>query len=179
MFYALLEAVFAQLFPVIPALQVGLISFGVFRITLPELFLFLTGQLEAHLFRDCGCDPFLHVQDVGEFAIVPLTPNLRAVGNINQVSLDTQVVTKLHYFPGQYGINAQFASDFLRINIFTLVAKHRGARQDTQLGQLREAVVDAFGDAVANIFRIGISGRVDERQDRHCGVVPRAYNLFI
>src|SRR5215472_13748026 len=58
----------------------------------------------------------------------------------------------------------QIAPGLLGIGLFSFVAEHRTARYYTQVPELREIVDQGLGDAVAQIFGVGIGAVIGEGQ---------------
>ncbi len=56
----------------------------------------------------------------------------------------------------EHGLYTQILTNLLDINRLAFVVKCYTARNHSQIWQLGQAVVDAFGDSVGNIFRVGI-----------------------
>src|SRR5215468_6477371 len=61
----------------------------------------------------------------------------------------------------------QIAPHFLRIGRLPFITKDRVSRYYGNVWEFREAVNQALGDAVAEVFGLGIITHVDERQDRN------------
>jgi hypothetical protein len=78
-----------------PTLAVILKGFEVLRGTLRKLLSLGTAQLQAQFLGNLSCDPFLDREDIGEFAVVLLTPKLRSICDVYQVSSDRQIVALL------------------------------------------------------------------------------------
>ena len=70
--------------------------------------------------------------------------------------LHLQRVFRLTHTPRQHRTHVQLAPDRLRVNLTTLVAEGRRARDDPQLPQLGQAVNERLGDSVREIFRVWI-----------------------
>ena len=88
------------------------------------------------------------------------------MSHVHQFRLDIQAVAALYHLPSEDRPDMEVLPHFARIRFLTLVDVHKGTRHYTQLGQLREVVDEILGDAVAEIFGIGIGTYVHERH--HC-----------
>src|ERR1700693_2401091 len=73
----------------------------------------------------------------------------------------------------EYGLYFQLSSHGLRVSLLAFVMKNRAARHDFKGGQLGEAVVNTFGNAVAEIVGVRVVVEIFKRQhgDRLCGNV--------
>src|SRR5215831_18525734 len=103
-FKCLLEIIGAQLqsceralVPVKASLQIRLIGSSVLGLPARELGLFAAGEFKPQLLSDLARNLFLHVKDVGEFAVVMLAPQLRLPLSIDQLNRNDQTVTRLPY----------------------------------------------------------------------------------
>ena len=86
------------------------------------------------------------------------------VANVNQLGADRYVTAALHNPSRQ---NCSYAQLFPRhewVGLFPLVAEDRAAGDHFETGQLSQAVDDAFGQAIGEIFRIVIVILIDEWQ---------------
>ena len=87
--------------------------------------------------------------------------------HIDKLCADGEAVLAVNYFSRNHRLDVKRFAHCLGILFFSLVMKDRGARQDLQIGQLRELVHQGFRDAVTEILHIGICARVNEGQDRY------------
>src|SRR5262249_28247142 len=87
--------------------------------------------------------------------------------HIDKLCTDGEAVVGVNYFSRNHSLDVKSFSHCLGILYFSLVMKDRGARQDLQIGQLRELVHQGFRDAVTEILHIGIRAGVNEGQDRY------------
>ena len=69
-----------------------------------------------------------------------------------------------------YRLHFQLPSHCLRVGLLAFVMKNRAARHDFKRGQLGKAVVNAFGNPVAEIIGVGVVVQIFKREngDRLC-----------
>ena len=91
---------------------------------------------------------------------------MAAIAGINQLGADVQCVPSLRDSALEDRAHAQLAAKSLSIRFFPLVAENGVSRHHFQIRQLRQAVDEAFGDAVAQVFGVWITIGVHEGQDR-------------
>src|SRR6266478_4854818 len=103
---------------------------------------------------------------IRELAIVLLSPDVAAVAGIDQLGADVQCVPSLRDSALEDHTHAQLAANRLNVRIFSLVAKNRVSRHHFQIRQLRQAIDEALGDTVTQVFGVWISIGVYEWQDR-------------
>ena len=128
---------------------------------------FRAGHAHAQAVGNVARDVALDLRDVGQLAGIMGTPNLGAIGRIDQVRLHTHLVATLGDAPNQHGAHLQPLANLARIFLAALEAKHGAARHDFHVGQLRERADQAFGQTVAQILIAAIGGCVDERKNRN------------
>src|SRR5262249_5288198 len=165
-FNAFLDPIGRTLVDEVAAFQVEAIGLSVVGVTFDQLLALLTAQLQPQLSADLLRYVALQREDVGERAALLLAPELSVTAHVYKFGLDDQRIAELQNAPGEHGAHAQLPADFLRIDFLAFVAKNRAARDDAQLRQLREAIDDAFGDAVSEIFHLRVGAVVGQRQDR-------------
>src|SRR5439155_11840374 len=83
-------------------LRVILESFEVFRRTLRKLLPLGAGQLQAQLFGNLFRDLFLDYEDIGELAIVLLSPDLAVVLHLDELDADRQTISALSHPAGEH-----------------------------------------------------------------------------
>ncbi len=155
------------LVPVIAALQVQLVRLGVFGVAPRGALLLFARQPPAELVEDLGRDFLLHRQQVRVRLVVLPAPQLRAVGDVHQLGFDHEPIAARLHAAGDDRLDVQIAADLLRVDVLALVAEHDAARAHAQRRQLREAVDQAFGDAVRQVLRVARRADTDEWQHRH------------
>ena len=119
------------------------------------------------IFRDSLGNVGLHIHDVRHAAIEVVAPKLRDVGGIDHFRLNADPVAALHHASRHDGAHVQIARGLARIDGLVFVAHHECARHDAQRVNLRQAVCDGIGKAVAQIIRIRTAAAVHERQHRN------------
>src|SRR5207244_3862854 len=105
-------------------------------------------------------DLFLEREDIGDLAVITLAPKLLSLDHVDQFRGGHERLAALDHTAGQHHAHIQLAPDRLRVHIRRLIAEHGTARGYAKLRDGREAVDDAFGDAVAEIFAVGIAAGV-------------------
>ena len=100
-------------------------------------------------------------------AIEVVSPQLRDVGGVDHLRLNADLVAALHHTSRHDGAHVQIARGLPRIDVLVLVAHHERARHDAQRVNLRQAVRDRVGQAVAQVIRIRTAAAVHERQHRN------------
>src|ERR1035441_9639525 len=107
------------------------------------------------------------LSNVGLVAIIVSAPKLASVGGIHQICLNRDMVAVLHDAAHQNCAHPERVANFLRIVLLPLVAEHGAARHHLKVGQLRKTADQAFGQAVAEILIVGVSGGIDEGEHRN------------
>src|SRR6266850_5601088 len=87
------------------------------------------------------------------------------VFGVDELCLDDQKIAALKYSAGQRRAHSKFLADGLRIDVLAFVTEDRAPGHHSQLGKLRKTVDYAFGDPVREVFSVGVSSLVDQRQD--------------
>ena len=109
-------------------------------------------------------DLLLHGENVRELPAVFLSPEVRVVPRVDELRSDGESVSPWNDPAGQHRPDAELLADGPRAHVLSLVVKGRPAGDDLDPWDLRHAVDQALGDAVAQILRVGIASRIDERQ---------------
>ena len=92
------------------------------------------------------------------------SPHFRAVGGVDQIGLNPELVAVLGDSSDQHRAYLQVLTDFLQIVFFAFEPEDRAARHDLHVGQLRERADQTFGQAIAQVFIAGVRGRVHKGQ---------------
>src|SRR6185369_9288765 len=159
------ESFLRPLVPVVTALQIRLISFGINRMTLGYATAFLICHPQMQFFRDLAGDLLLHRHDIGKLSVESLAPNLRAAGYVHEIYLDHQRISQLRHSTGDNGINAQVAPNFSRVHILPVETKYGATRHHTQGGNLRQVIDQTFRNPLAQVFGVGVRRAIYEWQD--------------
>ncbi len=96
---------------------------------------------------------------------------MTVVVGINQFSADKKIIAVLNDSTNQHCLDAEVVRHLLRIGnarlrIVNFVAKDRIARDHFYIRQLGKIVDETFGDAISDVFKLGIAINVDKGQDR-------------
>ena len=81
---------------------------------------------------------------------------------VDEFRADDELISTLPDAPCDYTIDFQVMGDHLRINIMPLVSKNSRAGHDGEIWNLAKVVDQAFGEAVTEVFAVGIVCGVDE-----------------
>ncbi len=146
--------------------QIGLVSFRVGCVASRDLLLLIAGQFQAQLAGNLPGYFLLDCQDVQDFAVILLAPELRARRRIDQIYLNVQGVAQLSHPSHHHRTDIEITTNLLRINLFPLVTESRAAPGDPQPLKLREAVDQALADAIRNVLRVRIGAGIGEGQHR-------------
>src|SRR6266852_8869226 len=132
----LVNALASALLQVKASFHVELVGLGILG-GMPFL---LATYLQPQLAGNIGGNVVLQGSDIGGFALVLLTPDLRAVGYIYHLSRDAERVTVLREAAHNDRTHLQVAPDLLRILLRLAVAEDCRASHHPQLWQPREMV---------------------------------------
>ena len=83
-------------------------------------------------------DLALHFSDVGQLAGVVRAPQLRAIGCIDQVGIDTHFVAMLRDASHENGANLERLANLARVILFSFEAEDCAAGHDLDVWQLRQ-----------------------------------------
>ena len=89
--------------------------------------------------------------DIGGFALVLLTPDLRAVAYVHHFSFHVERVPVLNQAAHNYSSHLQVAPDLQRILLCLPVAENRRAGHHPQPRKPRQMIDHSFRDAVREI----------------------------
>jgi hypothetical protein len=112
----------------------------------------------------------LRREDVGEIAVEPLGPDMPAAAGIDELRGDAHAVAGLAGAALEHEAYPEVTPDLLHFDRPALVGERGVARDDEQGRDLREVGNQVFGDAVAEIFLLGIAAHVRERKHRNRGL---------
>ena len=90
-------------------------------------------ELESQRLRDLPRDLVLDGHDIRESSVVLFTPNLCAVGYIDELGLDVQVLTPAHDASREHRTDTELTPDGARVDVFLAVAERGAARHDGEL----------------------------------------------
>ncbi len=100
-----------------------------------------------------GCDHrpgdlVLDSEHVGELAVVGLRPQVIAVGRVDELRGDADLIARLAHAALEHGGDVQLVRDVAHILVLALEGERRGARRHPQAGNLGEKIQQLFGEAV-------------------------------
>ncbi len=122
------------------------------------------GQLQRldHL----ACNVVLHDEDVVERAVIRLRPEVVAVRRLDQLRRDADLVAGLAHAALQDVRDVELLRHFLDVDLLALELEGRGARGNSQIGDLRQQVEQLLRQAVREVFLVLARAHVRERQHR-------------
>src|SRR5262245_48464969 len=151
-FDAFLHSRQAALVPEIAAAQVKLIGLGIVGVMFGQPLPLFAVEFDLQVFGNLPRDLVFELEDVDGFSMILFGPQHRAVSDVNQLGLDHQTFATPQQAADEDRADVEFASDLKRVNVAFLVTEDSRAGHDTQSGQARKRVDDAFGNAVAQVF---------------------------
>ena len=110
--------VVCEFFPVIPALQIQVVGFPIFRFVGGQFFLVFRAKPQLQFLGNVADNFLLYGGRIGNWAIVLRAPDLRAIAGINQFRLQVDAVAMVDQGPDQDGPDIQIAAHGLRIGAF-------------------------------------------------------------
>src|ERR1700722_12353892 len=96
-----------------------------------------------------------------------LSPDMAVVAGADQLGADTQRFPTLRNCALEDRADAHLATNRSRIRLFSFETEGSVSGHHLQVRELRQAVDEALGDAVAQVLRVRITAGVHERQHRH------------
>ena len=115
--------------------------------------------------RNLAGDVILYRQQIGRLAIVLLAPQLFAITNVVEFDVHPNAVALRGDAAGEYRLDFQLVTNLLCIHLLALVMQSDTMRNHSQVGQTRQAVIDAFGDSIRNVVRVGIVTPIFQREN--------------
>ena len=107
----------------------------------------------------------LHLEDIGEIAIVLLRPEVVAVGGVDELGRDANAVAGLAHAAFQQRRYVQLGSDAREILVLPLEVEGRGPPHHIEAIDLSKRVEDLLGDPVGEVLLFLVRTEVDERED--------------
>jgi hypothetical protein len=126
----------------------------------------------SHALRwlDCACnalrDLVLNGEDIGEVSVIPLRPDVRSGGCVNQLRRDADPVRRFPHAAFEHITYAQLAAHLLYVDGATFVSEGRVPGDDEEPTHPRQRRDDVIHDPVGEILLLGIAAHVLEWQ--HC-----------
>ena len=129
----------------------------------PRLF----GRAERDFERvdDAVRDVVLDLEDIGQIAVVAVGPQVTAGCRVDELRGDPHALAGAADGAFEHRPHAKLAADGADVDRASLVSEARIARDYRQAGDLRQVGDDVFGDAVGEIFLLGIARHVGEWQN--------------
>ena len=121
-------------------------------------------QLHLQLLDDRVRDLVLDREDVGQVAVEAVGPDVPAVLAADQLPGDPHPRAGLADAALQHEAHAELLAHLLHVDGLALVRERGVAGDDEQPRDLREVGDDVLGDAVAEVFLLGVAAHVVERQ---------------
>ena len=122
-------------------------------------------QLRAQLAGEPSNNVVLHLEQIGQFLVETLGPEMRAGVAIDQLYVNAHAVAPALHPPLQRVAHVQVAADLPEIDRFTLVGEGGVAGDDERAGNTRQIDGEALGDAVGKIFLFVIAPDICKRKD--------------
>ncbi len=135
-------------------------------------------QAEVELLHDRGGDLVLDLEHVDELAVEALAPDVRIVGDVDELRRDPQPLARLADAALEHGAYPQRLAHPAQVLLAT-EAERRGTRDHPQIREPGQRVDDLFGQPVAEVVVLAVGAHVDERQhrDRSGARVPSTGSL--
>src|SRR5205085_12257097 len=118
---------FRPLVPIKKALKVELVRFWILRIVFGYLGRLSASNPRPQVVVNLFGDVSLNGNQIRHFPRVLIPPELGAVGNPDQIGLNRQSVPALRDPAHQYGVNIEFLTHFLGVDVSTLIAEYGAA----------------------------------------------------
>ena len=109
-------------------------------------------------------DLVLNREDVSHFAIVPLGPEMVAVGDVDELCGDANPPAGAPHATLEHRGDVELLTDAAEIEVLALEGEGRCPRRHAQAGQLGQGVDDLLGDAIGEILVLGVAADVGEGQ---------------
>jgi hypothetical protein len=116
-------------------------------------------------------DLILHCEDVGEVAVVALSPDVLAGLGLDELRGDADPIADFAQAALEHIPHTQLAPDLLHIDSAALVGKAGIAGDDEQRGVARQRGDDVLGDPIGEKLLLGVTAHIGEGQHRDRGLV--------
>ena len=150
--------------PIFPRKQIEIVGLRAFRAPFRDRLFFFGQQFELQRGDDRIRDLILDGKDVGEVAVESFGPDMASGGAVNELSVDSYPVADFADAALEDMGNTQLPRDIADIHRSALKGEGRVPRDHLQCRNLRQVGRDVLADAVTEIFLLGISAHVLERQ---------------
>src|SRR4029077_9589401 len=115
---------------------------------------------------DLACDLVLDGEDVGEFPVITVRPDVRARRGVDQLGGDAYPIVDLAYTALDHVAHPQLATHLGDAYRTALVDEGRVARDHQQAGDLREVGDQVLGQPVGEILLLWVGAEIVQRQNR-------------
>ena len=146
------------------ALQIELIRLDIRRRLFDQPIVFATGEGHPQSLGDRLRNLILHVEDVFQLTVVPLRPQLKAIGHVAQLHGDAHAIPGSPHAAFEHRRHVQLLADGPKVVALALEGERRRARGDPQTLERRQSVENFLGDAVAEPVLILRGAHVGEGQ---------------
>ncbi len=109
--------------PVVPALEIGVVGLEIVSPPLDERPARRTGQRHLEPIGDRARDVVLNREDVIELPVVPLGPQMIAVGGVHELHADPNAVAGLAHASLEHGRDVEARGNFAHIHLLALELK--------------------------------------------------------
>ena len=130
-----------------------------------EPLLVVAGEAHAQFVGDLLGNFLLDGHYISELSVVLIAPDLMIRARVHQFRAHCKLIASFRDPAREHRLHLQVTSGGLRVDIRPFVAEHGTARHHRDIRQLRQAIDDAFRNAIAQVVRIGIGAHVYEGQD--------------
>src|SRR5215469_4799863 len=120
---------------------------------------------------DARSDVVLHREDIGQVAVVSLSPEMGAGGDIDKLAADAHALPGSAHATFEDIADAKVAANLLEIDGFSFVGECGIAGDDEKPAPFRQRRDDVLGNAVDKIFLLGIATDIVKRKDGDRGPV--------
>ncbi len=117
-------------------------------------------------------DLVLQHEDVGHLPVVGLRPEVIAIGGVDELGGDADLIASLAHAPLQNRLHVQLLGDCADVLVLALEGKGRSARGDAQARHLGEEIEELLGETVGEVFLLLVRAEVHQREhrDRRAGL---------
>src|SRR5215510_2405082 len=114
---------------------------------------------------DARSDVVLHREDIGQVAVVSLSPEMGAGGNIDKLAADAHALPGSAHATFEDIADAKVAANLLEIDRFSFVGECGIAGDDEKPAPFRQRRDDVLGNAVDKIVLLGIATDIVKRKN--------------
>src|SRR6516164_6970969 len=120
--------------------------------------------MRDQLAYDARCYLVLKLEDVLQFAIEPISPDVSPRSAIDQLTRDPHSPGRLAHTAFEHITNPQFATHLLDVNRLALVGERRVASDNKKRFEARQRGDDVFHHAISEILLLDVAAHVLERE---------------